>query len=56
MSWIDSDGDDGDGGVGRLVVNQTHPVQKVPIKCLWATKGVLAETFIFIAIIINILL
>ena len=46
------DDDDGDGG--QLVVNQIRPVQRVPIKCLWATKGVLARTFIFINVIIII--
>ena len=54
----DDDYDDDDGDDGQLVVNQIRPVQRVPIKCLWATKGVLAVTFIFInvIIIINIIL
>ena len=44
------DGNDGndseDEHVGQLVVNQLRPVQKVSIKCLWATQGVLAVTLV----------
>ena len=44
------DGDDSDHSddeyVSQLVVNQLHPVQKVSIKCLWATQGVLAVTLV----------
>ena len=44
------DGNDGndsdDEHVGQLVVNQLGPVQKVSIKCLWATQGVLAVTLV----------
>ena len=49
------DDDDEDGEGGQLVVNQICPVQRVPIKCLWATKKVLAVTFVFIINIIPIL-
>ena len=42
-----NDGDDSDDEyVGQLVVNQLHPVQKVSIKCLWATQGVLAVSLL----------